>query len=61
MRSLDFTACIREDCPINCGRKLTDEEKEWLANNPNRMSYSCFEDCDPRAYFEEIKDEPTII
>lgn len=45
MRSLDFTACTR-DCSADCWRKLTDEEKEWLENNPNRMSYSSFDDCE---------------
>ena len=58
-RSLDFTACTRE-CSTPCGRKLTDEEKEWLENNPNRMSYSDFEDCisyRPTGKLEENKDE----
>ena len=43
-RSLDFTACTRE-CSTHCWRKLTEEEKEWLKNNPNRMCYSDFKDC----------------
>ena len=43
-RSLDFTACIRE-CSTHCWRKLTEEEKEWLEKNPNRMSYCSFDDC----------------
>lgn len=58
MRSLDFTACCREDCQAECWRKLTDEEKDWLEKNPNRMSYSGFSDC---IYFEEKKDEPKDI
>lgn len=31
-RSLDFTACIKQDtCPVkDCCRKLTKEEKDWL-------------------------------
>jgi len=47
MRSLDFTACIKQDdCPFECNRKLTKEEKEWLASEPNRMSYADFsEEC----------------
>ena len=44
MRSLDFTACIR-DCAVNCWRKLTDEEKEWLKYHPNRQSFASFDDC----------------
>lgn len=43
-RSLDFTACIKQDtCPIrDCWRKLTDEEKDWLEKTPNRMYYADF-------------------
>ncbi|MEG1380422.1 MAG: YopX family protein, partial [Bacteroidales bacterium] len=41
MRSLDFTACI-SDCEKHCWRKLTKEEKIWLENNPNRMSFCDF-------------------
>ena len=53
MRSLDFTACVR-DCDAPCWRKLTDEEKAWLENNPNRMSYSDFSDC---IYFTPKENE----
>lgn len=38
-RSLDFTAC-ELPCKNPCWRRLTDEEKEWLANNPNRQAYT---------------------
>lgn len=48
-RSLDFTACSKQDeCPVkDCLRKLTEEEKDWLEKTPNRMSYADFsEDCE---------------
>lgn len=38
-RSLDFTACDLP-CENPCWRKLTNDEKEWLANNPNRQAYA---------------------
>lgn len=43
-RSLDFTACIKQDtCPVeDCWRKLTKEEKDWLEKTPNRMYYADF-------------------
>ena len=43
-RSLDFTACIKQDtCPVkDCWRKLTKEEKDWLEKVPNRMYYADF-------------------
>lgn len=44
MRSLDFTACTR-NCAVDCWRKLSKEEEEWLENNPNRQSYADFDDC----------------
>lgn len=53
-RSLDFTACSKQDeCPVkDCLRKLTEEEKDWLEKTPNRMSYADFsEDC------EEFKND----
>lgn len=53
-RSLDFTACSKQDeCPVkDCWRKLTDKEKDWLEKTPNRMSYADFsEDC------EELKQD----
>lgn len=55
MRSLDFTACTK-DCPIDCWRKLTKEEKEWLENNPNRMSYTseCSEQEEQLELFKEL-------
>ena len=45
-RSLDFTACIKQDeCPVkDCWRKLTKEEKDWLEKTPNRMYYADFSD-----------------
>lgn len=45
-RSLDFTACSKQDeCPIkDCWRKLTAEEKDWLEKTPNRMYYADFSD-----------------
>ena len=52
-RSLDFTACIRK-CGTNCWRKLTEGEKEWLENNPNRQSYCSFDDCE--GFTEEQSD-----
>ena len=44
MRSLDFTACIKQDtCPVkDCLRKLTKEEKDWLEKTPNRMYFADF-------------------
>ena len=53
-RSLDFTVCTRP-CAAKCWRKLTDEEKEWLKNNPNRQSYASFDDC------ENFKPSPTAL
>lgn len=53
-RSLDFTACTRK-CGTNCWRKLTEEEKEWLQNNPNWQSYCSFDDCED--FTEDSKDE----
>ena len=53
-RSLDFTACTRK-CATPCWRKLTEEEKEWLQNNPNRQSYGSFDDCED--FTEDKKDE----
>lgn len=43
-RSLDFTACIKQDtCHVkDCWRKLTKEEKDWLEKTPNRMYYADF-------------------
>ena len=52
-RSLDFTVCTRK-CGTNCWRKLTEEEKEWLQNNPNRQSYCSFDDCED--FTEEQSD-----
>ena len=52
-RSLDFTACIRE-CSTRCWRKLSREEVEWLENNPNRMAYADFDDCEN---YQPIKDK----
>ena len=57
-RSLDFTACIKQDtCPVkDCWRKLTKEEKDWLENTPNRMSYADFSDnCE--GLYKHIKKE----
>ena len=56
MRCLDFTACTR-DCAVDCWRKLTDEEKDWLKYHPNRMSFSSFDDCSSYRPLEENKDE----
>ena len=40
-RSLDFTACTKQDCPVkDCFRKLTKEELEWLEKTPNRMAWA---------------------
>ena len=55
-RSLDFIACTR-DCAVDCWRKLTDEEKEWLEKNPNRMSYCDFDDCSSYRPLEAKKDD----
>lgn len=54
MRSLDFTACARK-CSTPCWRKLTEEEEKWLDENPNRMSYAYFDDCEN--YTEEHIDD----
>lgn len=57
-RSLDFTACIKQDeCPVkDCWRKLTKEEKDWLEKTPNRMSYADFSDnCE--GLYKHIKKE----
>lgn len=56
MRSLDFTACTR-DCAVDCWRKLTDEEKDWLEKNPNRQSFASFDDCSSYRPLEEKNDE----
>lgn len=53
-RSLDFTACTRK-CATPCWRKLTKEEQEWLEKNPNRQSYSSFDNCED--FTEEQQDE----
>lgn len=53
-RSLDFTVCTRK-CATPCWRKLTEEEQEWLQNNPNRQSYCSFDDCED--FTEDKKDE----
>lgn len=47
MRSLDFTACTKQDCLIkDCFRKLSKEELDWLKRTPNRMSWADFwKDC----------------
>ena len=34
--------------------ELTEEEKEWLQNNPNRQSYCLFDDCED--FTEDKKD-----
>lgn len=50
-RSLNFTACIKQDtCPVkDCWRKLTKEEKDWLEKTPNRMYYADFsEECEKK-------------
>lgn len=54
MRSLDFTACTTK-CTVPCWRKLTKEEKEWLKNNPNRMSYADF-DCANKNYMKTVEE-----
>lgn len=42
-RSLDFTACTKQDCPVkDCFRKLSKEELDWLEKTPNRMSWADF-------------------
>ncbi|MBQ8677205.1 MAG: hypothetical protein IJ529_01905 [Alphaproteobacteria bacterium] len=56
-RSLDFTACIKQDtCPVkDCWRKLTKEEKDWLEKTPNRMYYADFSnEC------EKLKKKPRM-
>lgn len=56
-RSLDFTACIKQDtCPVkDCLRKLTKEEKDWLEKTPNRMYYADFSnEC------EKLKKKPRM-
>lgn len=56
-RSLDFTACIKQDtCPVkDCWRKLTKEEKDWLEKVPNRMYYADFSnEC------EKLKKKPRM-
>lgn len=46
-RSLDFTACTKQDCPVkDCFRKLSKEELEWLEKTPNRMAWAdCWKNC----------------
>lgn len=52
-RSLDFTACTKQDCHVkDCFRKLTKEEKDWLEKTPNRMAWAdCWKNC------QKLKEE----
>lgn len=58
-RSLDFTACTKQDCPVkDCFRKLTKEELDWLEKTPNRMSWAdCWKNCQKLKEIENVEME----
>jgi len=58
-RSLDFTACTKQDCPVkDCFRKLSKEQLEWLEKTPNRMYWADFwEDCQKLKEIENVEVE----